>query len=161
MLITSNERIVMTLPLTAQFVDPAARDAAIASLRLLLGARLSNAAPVCEQHGKDASYHPSVAPDAVAFARSTEEVSEIVKICAHHKVPLIPFGAGTGLEGNVAALRGGGCIDISGMKQILQIIAGDLVATVEAGVNHQHLKVHLWYIRLFFLGGLGAYFTIC
>jgi D-lactate dehydrogenase (cytochrome) len=58
------------------------RDAAIASLHQLLGERLSTAAPVREQHGKDASYHPCVPPDAVAFAHSTEEVSEIVKICA-------------------------------------------------------------------------------
>jgi D-lactate dehydrogenase (cytochrome) len=88
----------MTLPVTAEFVDPTARDGAIASLRQLLGARLSSAVSVREQHDKDASYHPCAAPDAVAFARSTEEVSEIIKVCAHHKVPLIPFGAGTGLE---------------------------------------------------------------
>ena len=87
----------MTLPVTAESVDHAARDTAIASLRQLLGARLSSAAPVREQHGKDASYHPCVPPNAVAFAQSTEEVSEIVKLCARHKVPIIPFGAGTGL----------------------------------------------------------------
>ena len=114
----------MTLPFTSESVDHAARDAAIASLRLLLGARLSSAGPVREQHGKDASYHPYAASDAVAFAQSTEEVREIVIICARHKVPLIPFGAGTGLEGNVVALRGGVYIDISGMNQILQVSAG-------------------------------------
>ena len=98
----------MTLPTTAEFGDPAARDATIASLHELLGDRLSRAAPVREQHGKDASYHPCVPPDAVAFAQSTEEVSEIVKLCARHKVPIIPFGTGTGMEGNVVALRGWG-----------------------------------------------------
>ena len=128
----------MTLPVTT--LDPAARDAAIASLRQLLGARLSSAAPVREQHGKDASYHPCVSPDAVAFAQSTEEVSEIVKICAHHKVPLIPFGAGTGLEGNVVALRGGVCIDMSRTNRILNVSAGDLDATVDAGVTHEQLN---------------------
>src|SRR6478609_5539556 len=105
----------MTPPGIAESVDHAARDAAIAALRQLLGARLSSTAPVREQHGKDASYHSCMPPDAVAFAQSTAEVSEIVKLCARHKVPIIPFGAGSGLEGNVVALRGGVCIDISRM----------------------------------------------
>jgi D-lactate dehydrogenase (cytochrome) len=157
---TSHERIVMTLPVTAEFVDPASCDAAIVSLRQLLGARLSSDGPVRERHGKDASYHPYVAPDAVAFAQSTEEVSEIVKICAHHKVPLIPFGAGTGLEGNVLALRGGVCIDLSGMNQILQVNTGDLDATVEAGVTHEQLNERLRDEHLFFSVDPGANATI-
>jgi hypothetical protein len=67
------------MPLTVESVAPAASDAAIASLHQLLGDRLSTAAPVCEQHGKDASYRPPWAlPDAVAFAQSTEEVSEVM-----------------------------------------------------------------------------------
>src|ERR1700726_50402 len=118
------------MKVTAKSADPAAIDAVIASLRQLLGARLSSAAQVREQHGKDASYHPYVARDAVAFAQSTEEVSEIVTICARNKVPRIPFGAGTGVQGNVLALRGGACIDISGMNRILQVSTGDLDARV-------------------------------
>jgi D-lactate dehydrogenase (cytochrome) len=117
----------MVLPVTVESVSSVARDAAIASLHQLLGDRLSTAAPVREQHGKDASYHPCVPPDAVAFAQSTAEVGEIVKICARYKVPMIPFGSGTGLEGHVVALRGGVCIDISPMNQILQVSAGDAV----------------------------------
>ena len=95
----------MSLPTTVGLVTLAAREAAIGSLQQLLSDRLSTAASMRERHGKDASYHPCVPPDAVAFAQSTEEVSEIVKICALHKVPLIPFGSGTGVEGNVVALR--------------------------------------------------------
>src|SRR5260370_38041634 len=95
-----------SLPIKVGSVPPAAREAAIASLQQLLGNRLSTAASIREGHGKDASYHPCVPPDAVAFAQSTQEVSEIVKICARHKVPIIPFGAGTGLEGNGMAVCG-------------------------------------------------------
>ena len=146
----------MTLPVTAESVDPAARDAVIASLRQLLGDRLSSAPPVREQHGKDASYHPCVPPDAVAFAQSTEEVSEIVTLCAQHKIPIIPFGTGTGVEGNVVALRGGVCIDVSQMNRILQVSTGDLDATVEAGVTHEQLNEHLRDKGLFFSVDPGA-----
>src|SRR6202011_5536530 len=85
------ERNPMALPVTVESVASGGRDVAIASLHQLLGDRLSTVAPVREQHGKDASYHPCVPPDAVAFTQSTAEVSEIVKICArlrHHGGPL-------------------------------------------------------------------------
>ena len=154
------ERIIVNESESVESVALAARDAASALLRQLLGDRLSTAASVCEQHGKDASYHPCLPPDAVAFAQSTEEVIEIVKICARHKVALIPFGSGTGVEGHVVALRGGVCLDLSRMNRIVRVNIGDLDATVQAGVTHEQLNEHLRGSGLFFSVDPGANSTI-
>ncbi|HEX4200642.1 MAG TPA: FAD-binding protein, partial [Chthoniobacterales bacterium] len=113
-----------------------------------------------EQHGKDASYHPAHASDAVAFPHSIADVSEIVKICGQHKIPIIPFGAGTGLEGNILALRGGVCIDLSGMNRIVRVNSGDLDATVEPGVTRGQLNKYLAGKKLFFSVDPGADATI-
>jgi D-lactate dehydrogenase (cytochrome) len=140
-------------------------DSLLADLRRLLGDRLSTSGAVCAQHGRDESYHPAHAPDAVAFARHTEEVAAIVRLCAEHKVPVIAFGTGTSLEGHVAALRGGICIDLSQMNRILRVGAEDLDATIEAGVTRKQLNEYLRDTGLFFpidpgadasLGGMAA-----
>src|SRR5260370_7286680 len=112
--------------------------ALLASLRQLLGDRLSTSASVCAQHGKDESYHAPHAPDAVAFVRDTEEVAAIVGLCAEYKTPVIAFGTGTSLEGHVAALKGGVTIDLSQMNHILRVNAEDLDATFEAALTPNH-----------------------
>src|SRR5215471_6993943 len=137
----------------------------LAELRQLLGDRLSTSAAVCAHHGKDESYHTPHAPDAVTFAHSTEEVAAIVRLCSNYKTPVIAFGTGTSLEGHVAALAGGVCIDLTQMDQILRINAEDLDAVVEAGVTRKQLNEHLRDTGLFFpidpganasLGGMAA-----
>ncbi len=138
---------------------------AIAELVEAFGDQISLSAAIRESHGKVESYHTPSPPDAVFFARSTEDVVEAVKICAKHQMPIIPFGTGTGLEGHVTAPYGGLCIDVSEMNQILQVNAEDLDVTLQPGVTRKQLNEHLRDTGLFFpidpgadasLGGMTA-----
>ena len=140
-------------------------DETIAQLRTLLGDRLSTARAILERHGKDETFHASHPTDAVAFAQSTEEVSQIVKICAANHTPIIAYGTGTSLEGHIAALHGGICIDLSQMNRILKVNPEDLDVTVQAGVTRKQLNEDLRDSGLFFpidpganasLGGMTA-----
>ncbi|WP_413205410.1 FAD-linked oxidase C-terminal domain-containing protein [Rhodospirillum sp. A1_3_36] len=146
-------------------VECALPDSLMAELRALLGDRLSTAAAVREQHGRDESYHEPMPPDAVAFVQSTEEVVALVKACAAHKVPVIPFGTGTSLEGHVTAVRGGVCIDVSGMNKVLEVRTDDMDVSVQPGVTRKQLNEYLRDTGLFFpidpgadasIGGMAA-----
>jgi D-lactate dehydrogenase (cytochrome) len=116
---------------------------AIADIRILLGDRLSTAMIVREHHGKDQTWNPSAPPDAVAFVQSTEEVQAVVQSCAKHKIPVIPFGAGSSLEGHFTAPHGGISIDLSGMNKILEVNSEDMDVRVQAGVTRKQLNVEL------------------
>lgn len=145
---------------TKQTQPNSAIDQTIEELTALFGDRLSISMAMREQHGHDESYHATAAPDAVVFPLTTEEVSEGVKICAKHKTPIIPFGAGTSLEGAVAAIRGGICFDLGQMGEILEINAEDLDCRVQAGVRRKFLNENLRDTGLFFPIDPGADATI-
>jgi len=137
----------------------------LTDLRDLLGDRVSTAEAVRDHHGKSEGPYPSQPPDAVCFAETTEEVSAIVKHCAREGVPVIPFGTGTSLEGHVQAVKGGVCIDVTGMNNVIQVNAEDLDCRVQAGVTRKQLNEYLRDTGLFFpidpgadasLGGMTA-----
>jgi D-lactate dehydrogenase (cytochrome) len=138
---------------------------ALAELKALLGDRLSTSAAVREHHGKDESYFPYAPPDAVVFVESTEEVRDVVDICRRHRVPMIPFGVGTSLEGHILAVQGGVSIDLSRMNKVLAVHEEDLDAVVQAGVTRKQLNEFIKHTGLFFpvdpgadatLGGMAA-----
>src|ERR671918_1864880 len=137
----------------------------LTELKALLGERVSTSAAVREHHGKDESYFPYALPDAVVFPKTTEEVRDVVNICRRHRVPMIPYGVGTSLEGHVLAVQGGVTIDLSQMNQVLTVHEEDLDAVVQAGVTRQQLNEHIKHTGLFFpidpgadatLGGMSA-----
>lgn len=112
---------------------------AVAALAVLLGERVTTALGERERHANGQAHHAAALPDVVCFPRSTEEVSEVLKVGARYGLPVIPFGAGSSLEGQVNALHGGITINMREMKQILRVSVEDLDATVEAGVTRLEL----------------------
>ena len=109
----------------------------------LLGARFSTDSAVRDTHARDASYHQGALPEAVVFPKTNAEVAEIVKICAKYKIPIIPYGTGTGVEGAVVATEGTLCIALNEMNHILRVSQEDRDATVQAGVTRLQLNTHL------------------
>jgi len=140
-------------------------DDLLAQLRLIVGDGLSTGQSVRQQHGRDLSFHEDFSPDAVVFVETAEQVSAVVAACAARRAPVIPFGAGTSLEGQVLAPKGGVSIDLTQMNAIKSVNEGDLDVTVEAGVTRLQLNRQLHNTGLFFpvdpgadatLGGMAA-----
>jgi D-lactate dehydrogenase (cytochrome) len=130
------------------------------ALTALLGDRVTTAPGVRDHHGRDESYYPYAAPDAVVFPHSTEEVRDVVDICRRHRTPMIPYGVGTSLEGHVLANSGGVCVDLSQMNQVLAVHVEDLDATVQAGVTRKQLNEEIRHTGLMFPVDPGADATL-
>ena len=150
---------------TATRHDPTAVEAAIRALAQRFGNRLVTSQAVRAQHANTTTWIANQPPDAVVFPQSTEEVQDIVRICAAHRVPVIPFGTGTSLEGHVNAPYGGISIDVRDMNRVLAVHAEDLDCVVEPGVTRKQLNEYLRDQGLFFpldpgadasLGGMAA-----
>jgi D-lactate dehydrogenase (cytochrome) len=139
--------------------------AMIDALRARFGERFVTALAVREQHGRDESPFDAPPPEAVVFCESTEEVAFIVATAAMHRVPVIPYGAGSSLEGHLLAVQGGVSVDLSRMDKLLQLNTEDLTVTVQAGVTRMQLNREIKDSGLFFpidpdadatLGGMSA-----
>ena len=129
---------------------------AIAVLRRRFGDRLQTGEAIRRQHANTLTWIPNQPPDAVIWAETTDEVREIVRIAATHGTPIIPFGAGTSLEGHINAPRGGLSLDFGRMNRILSVNERDLDCVVEAGVSRKQLNDYLRDLGLFFPVDPGA-----
>ena len=139
--------------------------AVLGILKQQFGERFQTGQALREQHGHTTTWIKNQAPDAVVFAKSTQDVSDIVGVCATHKVPVIAFGTGTSLEGHVNAPAGGISVDLSQMDKVVEVNPGDLDCRVQPGVTREALNSHLRDQGLFFpidpganasLGGMTA-----
>ena len=141
-------------------------DAVIDAARAFLGDRITTNAALREQHAHGEDTHPPAQPDAVAFIETTEEAARVMTLCHAERVPVVPFGAGTSLEGHVTPVRGGITLDMSRMTRIISVSQPDMDCRVEAGVTRTQLNTHLRDLGLFFpvdpgtaactIGGMSA-----
>jgi len=145
--------------------DCKAVEAVIRKLAQKFGNRLVTSRAVREQHANTVTWIDNQPPDAVVFPQSTEDVQEVVRLCAAARVPVIAFGTGTSLEGQVNAPRGGICLDFRDMNRVLAVHAEDLDCVVEPGITRKQLNEHLRDRGVFFpidpgadasLGGMAA-----
>ncbi len=160
----------MNAPAMPQHLIPQAQprevpDALLEALQTRFGAQFSAALVVREQHGRDESAFNMPPPAAVVFAQSTSDVADAVQLAAHYRVPVIPFGVGSSLEGHLLAVQGGISIDVGRMNQVLSINAEDLTVTVQPGVTRKQLNEAVKSTGLFFpidpgadasIGGMAA-----
>jgi D-lactate dehydrogenase (cytochrome) len=145
--------------------DRTAVDAVISKLTQKFGNRLVTSRAVREQHANTVTWIDNQPPDAVVFPQATADVQDVVRLCAQHRVPVIAFGTGTSLEGQVNAPRGGICLDFRDMNKVLAVHAEDLDCVIQPGITRKALNEYLRDKGVFFpidpgadasLGGMAA-----
>ena len=132
----------------------------LAELELIFGERLSLGEAICRQHGHSETHFSGYLPGAVVFPRDSREIIRLVQLCGAHATPIVPFGAGTSVEGNAVPVRGGISVDLSLMNAILAVRPSDFGCTVQPGVRRLQLNEHLRDLGLFFPIDPGADATI-
>jgi len=137
-----------------------ALDTVLSQAREFLGDRLTTNTALREQHSHGEDAHPHVMPDAVAFVETTEEAAKLLGLCHANSIPVVPFGAGTSLEGHVTPVRGGITIDLSRMTKVLEVNPEDMDCRIQAGVTRQQLNEYLRDQGLFFPVDPGSECTI-
>ncbi len=132
----------------------------LARLEERFGVGLQTGAAILEQHGSSESHFEAMLPDAVVFADNRDDVVSLVNLCREADVPIVPFGAGTSIEGNAAAVRGGVSLDLTRMDKIVAVNAEDFDCVVQPGVRREELNLHLRDQGLFFPIDPGANATL-
>ena len=143
----SSEFVAHANPLAKSLIDELSKE---------FGPRFSTSMAVREQHGQDESAFTSTPPQAVVFALTTQEVSRVIELASLHQTPIIPYGAGSSLEGHLLAIRGGLSLDVSGMKEVISINTEDLTVTVQPGIGRKALNEALKHTGFFFPIDPGA-----
>src|SRR5206468_6707536 len=155
----------MTISGNEKRPEPQALASAVEALAARFGNRLITSQAVREQHAHTTTWLPTQPPAAVVMAQETQDIQDVVRICAKHSVPVIAFGTGTSLEGQVNAPAGGICVDLRDMNRILEVHVEDLDCVIQPGVTRKALNEHLRDQGVFFpidpgadasLGGMAA-----
>jgi D-lactate dehydrogenase (cytochrome) len=129
-------------------------------LKKLLEDRVSEEELICKEHGTGFSYHHSMPPDFVVYPQSIPEIAAVVRLCDQHQIPIIPFGAGTSVEGHILAVQGGVCMDLKRMNKVLELNLQDMNCTIQSGVTRNQLDSLLEGSGFFFPVGPGVNATI-
>ncbi|WP_207461596.1 FAD-linked oxidase C-terminal domain-containing protein [Azospirillum sp. SYSU D00513] len=137
----------------------------LAELKALLGDRAVTSQAVREHHSRGEGLADAVLPDIVVYPETNEEVAAVARLCSASRVPIVPFGAGSSLEGHVVPLAGGVTIDMTNMNRVLEVNADSLDCRVQAGVTREQLNTEIRATGLFFpidpganasIGGMSA-----